>query len=107
MKEFNTTTISSEVAKISKRRLSKPKYPSPIPTHPISARTISRMKYYGIHETLNAFIKRLKRAYIDLVANIPRYARIKLLPRTSAGHPLLPPDSRTNATYHSSSASLH
>jgi len=91
MKEFNTTTISSEVAKISKHRLSRPKNPSAIPTHPISARTISRMKYYGIHWTLNAFIKRLKRSYIDLIANIPRYAKVKILPRTTAGQPLLPP----------------
>ena len=90
MKLFSRN-ISSEVAKISKHRLGKPRHPLPIPTHPISARTILCIKYYGIHWTLNALIKRLKRAYIDLIANIPRYAKVKILPRTTAGQPLLPP----------------
>ena len=62
-----------------------------IPTHPIAAHTISRMKFYGIHSTMNAFIKRLRRVYIDLIPNIPRYAKVKLLPRTAAGLPILPP----------------
>ena len=83
--ELISRNISFEVAKISKRRPGKPRRPLPIPTHPIAPHTILLMKYYGIHWTLNAFIKKLKRAYIDLVGNIPRYARIRLLPRTAAG----------------------
>ena len=85
------TDISSEAAKLCKHRLGKPSHPRPTPTHPIAPQTVSRMKYYGIHWSLNSFIRRLKRDYIDLIAKIPRYARVGLLPRTAAGQPRLPP----------------
>ena len=49
------------------------------------------MKHLGIHWTLNAFARRLRRKYIDLIANVPRDAKVRTLPRTAAGLPLLPP----------------
>ena len=86
-----SSNISSEAAKLCKLRLDKPNYRRPIPTHPISPHTIARMKFFGIHWTINSFTRALKRDYIDLVSTLPRYSRVGLLPRTAAGQPYSPP----------------